>query len=107
MPDLKEGFEQTDKAGSTQHFNGTMNTSSAPIPLVAGNVISEFFFNVPAQGGSSNDEGQISLDGGINFISFRKGDGFAFSIKGDIRQVFVKSNSGNVDYQIILNFEDY
>ncbi len=109
MADLEQAFEQTDKAGTTQHFNGTAGTTAVNLPNIPGNVISEFFLRVPRQSGfGANDYVEISLDNGAAYTRFYRGDGIGFSVKGDITQLKVRSskNSG-AEYQLILNFEDY
>jgi hypothetical protein len=95
-------FEQKDNQGSTVAVNGTATTVVANVPAVAGNIISGF---------SVWNDGavplQISFDGGTTFHDHDKKSFMSHNIKGEPRQLQVKTASSTAAYRILFNLEDH
>ncbi len=96
-------FETQDRDGSTSHHNGTATSGAVGVPSVAAGFITEVLMTVPKQAGSAAVK--ISFDGGTNYIEVKELGHIVWPMKGDITQVFVKTDSGSFDYEIILNRE--
>lgn len=95
-------FETQDREGSTSHHNGTATSVAAGVPSVAAGFITEVLMTVPKQSG--NAAVKISFDS-VNYIEVKELGHISWSMKGDVTQVFVKTDSGSFDYEIILNRE--
>jgi hypothetical protein len=106
MPDLVTGFELEDTKGSTEQFNGSV-TTAIDIPSVADKVISELIIQNVSK--ASRKVLQLSFDGGSTYFDISRFGHLAWTLKGpDMRQVRIKSSDGTaVDYQAIINFEEY
>ena len=106
MPNYTESFEQVDLSGSTGHFNGSVGSTLTSIPGFADKNVSEVFIqnvSVPA-----NRVLLVSFDGGSNFISVGRNSHLAWTPKGYLSQIKIKSQSSlSVDYEILVNFEEY
>lgn len=105
MVDVQEGFEAQDLAGSSAHYNSNASTTAAFVPSSANKVISEFCIqNVSS---NKNDVLYVSLDGGTNFRQVQWNSTWAWSPKGGLTQLKVKSNAASVAYEIVINYEDF
>lgn len=97
-------FETRDIVGSTSHFDGTADATGESIPSVAGNEISECIVkNV-----LSNPNARkllVSFDGGSNFFTLNRSESIVWGLKGGLTQIYVKSDSATVDYEVIMNRE--
>jgi hypothetical protein len=105
MVDTLQGFELEDTRGTTSHFNGSV-TTVVSVPAVADKAISELI--IQNRSNSVNDVLDISFDGGSNFFSITRSGNLAWTQKGSATQIKIRSrNGGSVDYQILINFEEY
>jgi hypothetical protein len=96
--------ETSDLEGSSDHFNGTVGTSSTAVPASAGAIISELFLRNP-KANTSGVTLSISFDGGTTFMDFNRGEGFGWSVKGNKTQVHIKASAASTAYQIVMNRE--
>jgi len=103
MSDIAPQFETQDLDGTTDHFNGTVNTTPINVPSVAGGVIAEVMLHVPRQPGSAIIE--ISFDGGVSYFEVEERNTIVVPTKGGITQIKIKSGGGTRSYQIIMNRE--
>ena len=105
MPDEPSQFEIKDNTGSTEHFNSSV-TTVVSVPSIADKIISEVYLqNVST---AANRTLQVSFDGGSNFVSIARNSHLAWTPKADLKQLRVKSaTASSVDYEFIINFEDY
>lgn len=94
-------FEISDNVGSTVVYSGTANTTPANVPSSAGNVIS----GIGVDNTGSLDM-QISMDGGTTYKTVGRGEFFSWDVKGQIKQVQVKTPTSTSTYEIVINFED-
>lgn len=104
--DIYPGFETQDLTGSTVHYNGTMGTSNVAIPTVADKVMAEVLVKCPYQTPLSV-ECYVSFDSGTTFFTLGVGEYLGWSLKGNIKQIYIKGSTAGVAYQIIANYEDY
>ena len=99
--------ELEDLVGSTTHFSGSVGTTPIQIPASAGNIIAEVLIHCPLQTPKTK-KCLFSLDGsGTGFITLEQGSVLGWSVKGEITQIEVKGNEAGVNYEIILNREDW
>jgi len=101
MADLAPQFEGQDNVGRTQVYAGTAGIVESLVPLASGQIISGVGID-----NVSNTEFLVSFDGGTSFKTIDKSSFLSWNIKGEIRQLRVKTLSGTADYEIIINFED-
>jgi hypothetical protein len=88
-------------SGTTHHFNGTVSTTPASIPAVAGNVITSIYIeNFNNLGGVNL---LISFDAGTTFKTIERDAALYVEPKGDLTQVVIKGSSATTNYEIILN----
>jgi hypothetical protein len=104
--DTAPGFETQDLEGTTTHFNGSLTTSSVAVPSSATTTISELLFKCPYQTPTTRNC-QISFDGGATFFTIDVGEFIAWSPKGKIKQVYVKSGTAGTTYIMVINRETY
>jgi hypothetical protein len=104
MPDIPEEFEVVDRQGTTEQFNGTVDTLGAQVPGVAGNVIAEVLVRNKLSNPSSVKL-LVSLDGGVTFFTLNRSEHMIWGLKGAVTQIEVKASSSTVDYEIIMNRE--
>lgn len=100
MADLLPQFESSDNIGSTVAFNGTATTSVQSIPAVADKIISGFGLTV------SGNNVEISTDGGATFFRLPRRASITWDVKGEIRQIQIRTSSGSTDFDFLINFED-
>jgi hypothetical protein len=103
MVDALPQFETTDLVGSTTHFSGTATTTPVQLPGSPSTVISEVLIR------NTNSTGlqklQVSFDGGTSYFDIEQGDTLIWGPKGEITSVYIRSSSGTVSYQLIMNRE--
>jgi hypothetical protein len=104
MPDITPQFEGSDTQGVTSHFNGSVGVGLTAIPAVAGSPISDVLVENMDTTPAANRL-MISFDGGVTFKRLRRGNAFAWTVRNKQPQVHIKSESGTVDYEMIINFE--
>jgi hypothetical protein len=102
-------FETKDVYGKTQHFSGSVGTSSLLVPAVAGNKISSILIKNPASNGV-NDILSVAFDGGTTYITLKRGEFAAWSPKNNasntpITQVRIIGSSASVNYESVMDFE--
>lgn len=98
-------FEGADLQGGTLQASGTVGTTPVNVPAVAGGLISEFLIQCP-EDQSDQYTLQVSLDGGSNYLTMYPGGAWAWTPKGDIRQITLLGNDvAGVAYEVVLNRE--
>lgn len=104
MVDALPQFENSDLVGSTTQFQGTVGTTATAFPTVATTAIAECLVRCPNQ--SPNSKRLLySFDGGVTFGTLSPGEFIGWSIKGSVSQIYIKGNTANVNYEVILNRE--
>lgn len=95
-------FEVKDNSGSTVAEEGTATTTVQSVPSSPGNIIA---------GLSSWNDGsvplEISFDGGTTYFKQDKKSFFSHNVKGEVRQLQVRTASGTAGFRFILNLEEY
>jgi len=103
MVDNLPQFETTDLVGTVTHFSGTATTTPAQVPSSPSTVISELLIR------NTNTQGlaklQVSFDGGTAYFDIDAGDTLIWGPKGEIGSIYIRSSSGSVNYQILMNRE--
>lgn len=100
MVDVIADHEVVDNEGSTKVETGTASTTVAAVPAVADKVISGFAID-----NIGTNDILISMDGGSTFKTVNKKAFFSWNVKGNIKQLFVKTLTGTSDYEIVINYE--
>lgn len=100
MADVIGQHEVSDNCGSTVAFDGTATTSVSLVPAVAGEAISQIYFNAIGR------NLEVSFDNGTTFYAFDRKDRFTWDVKGEITQLQIRTSSGSSDWSAIINFED-
>lgn len=97
-------FENKDIYGTTTQYQGTVGVTAIAFPSVASTAIVECLVRCPGQ--SPNTKRLLySFDGGITFGTLSPGEFIGWSLKGEIKQIYIKGNVANVSYEVILNRE--
>lgn len=94
-------FEVSDNVGSTVVYSGTATTTPASVPSTPGNAISGFLIE-----NTGTVSMQISMDGGTTFKTIQKRGTFSWNLKGDKKQLVVKTLATTTTYELVINFED-
>lgn len=100
--DLNDSNRDIVTDGSTDHFNGTVGTSSVAIPASAGNVISEVLIRNPKSNSILKDL-LVSFDGGTTFFTISRNDYLVWGPRDNLTQIYIKGNLASTDYEIIMN----
>lgn len=108
MADLAPEFEQTDVLGQTLNINGVATTVAAPFPAVLNGQISRLLIKNLLSNGP-NQILYISFDN-IDFFSMSRGEFLEWTPRKTaanepIQQIFVKSNTGSVAFESIMDFD--
>jgi hypothetical protein len=103
MVDFIPQFEISDLAGTVTHFSGVATTVAVQIPAVPSTVIAEVLIRNTNDFGS--DKLQVSFDGGVSYFDIDTKDALACGPKGQITSIHIRSSSGSVNYQVIMNRE--
>lgn len=93
-------FEISDNEGSTVVYSGTATTTPANVPSSAGAIISGIGVD-----NTGTLDLLVSMDGGTTYKTIGRGEFFAWDVKGDIKQLSVKTNTSTTTYEIVLNLE--
>lgn len=94
-------FELKDNAGTTEQFCATATSTEVMIPGSAGGLIDEFVM----QNLDETNNLLVSIDG-TKFWTIPPCGHLAWTPKGRIKQLKVKTNGSNVDYEAIINLGD-
>ena len=91
-------------SGSTVQHSDTVDTLGILFPAPAGNNIAEFLIHCPEKQ-EIDHRLLVSMDGS-NFITIAPSGHLAWTPKGPITQLTIKSNTNaGVDFELILNLE--
>jgi len=105
--DRMEAFEQSDLDGSTVHVNGTATTTATQV-LSGSNTkdIAEVLVDCILDQGKNNRL-LVSFDGDSTppFKTLVPGGHVAWSLKGGIKDIWVKTDSGTADFEMLINKE--
>jgi hypothetical protein len=102
-------FEIENSEGSTQCFEGVTNVTPnqiGAIPAVPSNNIESFIFQNEADDSRENDKIQISMDGGVTFLTLNFGDFFQWK-PINCKQIVYKSSASQVPFKAVINFEGF
>ena len=106
-------FEIADNSGASVVYGGAgtsipnVTTTPANVPAVADKVISGVSITTFNIGGRSLE---VSFDGGTTFLRIKKKSFQSIDVKGEPKQLVVKSDAGTIDaneIQFAINFEAY
>ena len=98
-------FEQKDIVGETKHYNQTEGTTAVAVPAVANKAIAETLVKCPArQAGTKKCLVSFESISGP-FITLLEGEFIAWSIKGYMKQFWIKGDTASTDFEMIVNFE--
>lgn len=102
-------FETKDVLGKTEQFTGSVGTSSALVPAVAGKKISKAFVK-NANSNSFNKGLKVAFDGQANYVLLQKGEFMTWEPKNNnsnspITQIRIEGTESGVNYEIIMDFE--
>lgn len=95
-------MEIRDNAGTTVPYCDSATAVATSIPAVADKRIDEFVI----QNLDETENLLVSLDGGTKFWTIFPCSHLAWTPKGDIEQLMIKSSSGSVDYEALINFAE-
>ena len=97
-----QGVTSESNEGSTLQFSDTVDTLGISFPAVAGNNISEFLIQCPEEQ-EVDYRLLISMDG-VNFITLKPSGHLAWTPKGPIQQITIKSNTNaGVAFELVMN----
>jgi len=97
-------FEQKDIVGSTNHFNLTVGTTAVAIPTVGDKAIAEVLVRCPTQTGSKTC--LVSFEAAIGpFVTLTEGEFIIWSLKGYLKQFWVKAAGAGTNVETVVNFE--
>ena len=94
--------ETSDNVGSTKAYQGNATSTPSQVPAIANNVISQAGIT-----NTGSTDLQISFDNGVTYTNLLKKEFLSWDVKGKIKQLFVKTNTGSTSYDILINFEDF
>jgi hypothetical protein len=100
MVDLRPQFEIYDLEGSTKTFSGSAISTPTQVPSVPTFAISEALIR--------NDGAhtlEVSFDLGSTYFKVAKGDVLIWGPKGGVTYLLLKSSSGSVPFEILMNLE--
>ena len=92
----------------TEHYNDTYTTSPTNVPPSAGGLIAEVLIDVvETDDDEDDDDGHllISFDNGTTFKRLHIGSYLTWTPKGQIKQLVIKSSSGSIYAEILMNRE--
>lgn len=93
-----------DLAGTTNQINGTATTVPSFAPISAGNSISQILVRSVLENAKENKL-LVSFDSGSNFFTLNRSESLIWSLKGDVKQIILKSSQNSADYELIFNQE--
>lgn len=94
--------ETSDNVGSTKAYQGTASTTPSLVPAVADKVISQMGVT-----NTGSVDLQISFDNGLTYTNLLKKEFLSWDVKGNIKQLYVKTLASTTTYDILINFEDF
>ncbi len=108
MADLAPEFEQTDVLGQTLNINGVATSVAEPFPAIPNGQISRLLIKNLLSNGP-NQILYISFDGST-FFSMSRGEFLEWTPRktasnAPIEQIFVRSNTGSVGFESIMDFD--
>ena len=103
----KPQFESIDLTGQTLQFASSVGTTPTLFPSspVANHFVSEILINTQKMTGFSQRL-QVSVDGGTTYMDIKRNTIIGISVRGQIQQIHVKSLSGTINFDMILNLEE-
>ena len=104
---VKPQFEMTDTKGSTIHYDDNVGTTPIAIPTVADKIIGGFWIENDINNSPAHERLSFSCDGGTTYTELAIGESLAWTPKGDVKQIYIKGSTASVDYQMIINYEEY
>ena len=102
-------FETKDVLGKTVQLVGSCSTSPVLLPDPAIGKISDVLIRNPDTNGI-NDVLLYNLDGTSNFSRLKRGEFVGWTLKNNgsgtpITQITIKSLSGTINYEVVVNVE--
>lgn len=102
-------FETKDVLGKTQHYNGSVGLTSALIPAVAADKISNVLVRNPASNLVTSIL-YIAFDGQTTYLSLKRGEFVVWSPRNNqsnspILQVRVLGSAATVNYEMVIDYE--
>lgn len=99
--------EVRDQYGVTEHYNDTYTTSPTNVPPSAGGLIAEVLIDVvePEEDDDGDKHLLVSFDNGTTFKRLYIGSHLTWTPKGQIKQLVIKSSSGSIYAEILMNRE--
>ena len=107
MADVTTQFEIQDIKGSTKHYASSVGTSPTLLPASADKIITSIFLENIITNSPATRELSFSFDGGTSYTALRVGESIIWSPKGEIKQIYIQANAGTINYNAIINFEEY
>jgi len=105
MVDSPARFEIADNDGTTVQASGTVGLSTVLFPDPAQTPIAEFLIQCPVDQVDTNRL-QVSLDGGVSYLTLYPGGHWAWTPKGGLlTQITLLGNVASVNYEIVANLE--
>lgn len=104
MAELAPQFESIDNLGSTTQYQGTIGTTPAQIPSVAGFDIAEALIRCASDNSPITKRLLWSLDN-VTYHTLAPGEFVGWTLKGQQTQIWIKGSVAAVTYEIILNRE--
>ena len=101
LEDRLKVVSKKDKTGTTDSYIGNVGTTAIQIPTVAGTVIDEILIICATDQSTSRDL-LFSLDG-VNYAKIQYEGSRFLTIRGSLRQIWIKSRTLTTDYEIFLN----
>lgn len=100
MVDYPPQFEQQDNVGTTIHISGTATTTPTDYPSSPGNKIQRLMLD-----NLGNKTIKFSVDGGTNYKSVVKGGAIVKTLRGNIRQIKIKTDSSTSEFDGFIDAE--
>lgn len=100
-------FDQADVTGETRQYVGTVGTTAIDLPPapIAGRFVAEVMFNTQELG-AQNQRLLYSYDGGVTFQSLKRNTILGWFVRGQQTGIKIKANTGTVNYDVTVNFEE-
>src|SRR3972149_6060714 len=100
MADLGSTFEGSDTDGTTDQFQGSVGTAAISLPSIPGTRIAE----VSVRNLNEINNLLFSFDG-LSFKTLFPFENIMWSLKGNVKQIQVKSSSSLVENEGLINRE--
>ena len=101
----KGQVEIRDNHGETVHVNGTYTALPVNVPASDAGFLSEVLIDVLEE--EDDDDGHllVSFDDGTTFKKIYIGGFLVWTPKGDVKHLVVKTSSGSIDAEFLVNRE--